>query len=189
MSYSDFRNNSSASAKSVSAISEEGFEEDSDEDRKPRSQFFVTNPNAKASVASSMVNVREVGDESLSYSEIHCTGITSVESLPAAPNNFSPLLLNVAKGDTLPRRLGRAIVKNNSFKQKGKTFLNSLEDILQKTAARKAAACLQRETEISLQIENGVTVPTSDSEGDSETECEYEGESSRGVQFAMEWHK
>lgn len=64
------------------------------------------------------------------------------------------------------RQLGAGHSGSNrsSVRRKGRSFLSSLEEMLQKSAARKAAACLRRDAAISVSIQLEDTAPSEDSE-------------------------
>ena len=158
------RHNSVSSVKSVSSISEEGFQEDSDGEIETSRDVSTT--TASPIVATKTASVTVFVDEDIvpcnsesgeERSRAHKTRTSSVPTKKGASPEQDRLK---PKEGGLSRRLnaggtGTGSGSNRtSIKRKGRSFLSSLEDMLQKSAARKAAACLRRDAAVSIQLED-----------------------------------
>ena len=151
--------------KSVSSISEEGFQEDSDGEIGTSRDISTTtaSPIVEIKTASITVFVDEdivpYNSESEERSRAHKTRTSSVPTITKTAASPEQSTLK-PKGGGFSRRSrldagGTGSGSNrSSIKRKGRSFLSSLEDMLQKSAARKAAACLSRDAAVSIQLED-----------------------------------
>ncbi|XP_063692819.1 uncharacterized protein LOC134824774 [Bolinopsis microptera] len=157
------RHNTDSISSENSVSSEEGFEEDSEEYSNAPTRISMTSLNKETKTTCANI-VSETGDDLPEHSgATHKTRINSVSSDPSSKKKIS---LSAWNGeDSLSRRLGRSLnIKQGSIRKKGKSFLSSLEDMLQKTASRKAAACMQRE--VGVKTEDGAGTSGNESKSD-----------------------
>ena len=123
----------SLSVKSASVISEEGFQLEEEEDSDKQSPTLAASSKRACKTASLTTRVS---------SEDIAEDMSSVSSTPK---------LNREKGNSqsLSKKLGNKMLKQpGSMRRKGRSFLTSLENMMQKSAARRAAACLEKEAEV-----------------------------------------
>ena len=139
----NFRPNTDSISSEDSVSSEEGFEEDSEEYSNAPTRISMTSLNKETKTPCGNI-VSETGDDLPE----HSGAAPRTNSVPSDPSSKKKIFLSPWNGeDSLPRRFGRSLIKPGSIRKKGRSFLSSLEDMLQKTASRKAAACMQREVE------------------------------------------